>query len=222
MTCNNSSTSSSCSRGGKLRKCSNNSRPSPIASSIRCKLCAVLPLVAILMIAADSPKPRDHHPLRVKVGVSGSDDAASFIRRELRSLSDVLIVTTNEQFAIQIVVSAVHNNADTLIGYALSVVLTGANNIPMIVDMALQYNYVDAKAAQLLHAASRAPVHLLSHRLYLTERGGLRAQCTEIVNHIDTQVFEPQRQSYQQMHDLLAELPVIEPASSATQTNATR
>ena len=161
-------------------------------------------LLGLLLAAAFSALADDQPKTKVKVTVagSGSVEASSFITRELRTLGDVEIVSTNQDCSIEVVVLETKRGGNP-IGYALSILITGRNSIPYVLGVATK-NISDDSARSIVNSAaiaSKELVTVLLHEVRTCPDDGLRKTCESIVAQFDTDHLEPGRKMWKDLQE---------------------
>lgn len=143
-------------------------------------------------------------PYRVQLVVycseSGTQDLVrSYVARELRRLSDVLIVEEVARYDLR-VIAVPYQNGSVI---ALSTVTTSCNDTADILATAL--TNTPPKVTRLVELlTTNSPVHL-DHTAYVTPPSKLDQACARIVARFDTQILEPVRQADRRVREEIEE-----------------
>ena len=158
---------------------------------------------AAAVYAADSP-----WSASVVVKVSAQSELTSqiesYVKRELRALHDVSLTEDQEHadYCISIVALQLSNRASDNAGYAISTVVSSpfkSETLSLIVSAA-------GGNTNLLSAYSTNSTGLVTiqgHDLRIAPPNKLKRTCEELVAHIDSEYFEPDRQSFARMKAML-------------------
>lgn len=142
---------------------------------------------------------------KVKVTVDGRVEASSFITRELRSLGDVEVVSTNQDYSINILVLETKTKQNIATGFALSILITRGNSIALVLGMTTN-RIADEQALGLVNAAAVASKDLVileEHEVETCGPDGLRKVCEEIVARFDSEHLERDRRTWNQIQGIL-------------------
>jgi len=129
---------------------------------------AIILLLCTHVSFAEETKPN----FKVRLSISADEDikqkAESYLSRELRSLGDVTIVDSGDEYKICIIVLQHESESGTLLGYSISVVFGELDN----------YLY-----------------YLIDHRLYTGGPERLRSRCEDIILDFDNKYLKEKRKT---------------------------
>jgi len=171
---------------------------------MKIKLPLTLALIALCSISAHAQQPTKP-TYRVSVGVSAKDDIksdiTSYVSRELRSLSDIVIVDSTPQYIISIVGIRAKTEGGRDLGYDLSVTVTELNTEEYINALIPECLSKDDWRRSSLSAALAAGEDIKQH--FLVVGSDLRKLSSDLVATIDGEVFEQARKSHQSIMDMI-------------------
>ncbi len=145
-------------------------------------------------------------PDRVSVIVEGDtasrQEVASYLKRELRGLNDLVITDENPQFVISALIIPLESKAGDRRGYGLSVVVTDLSGewLSRIIPPDARASCMAGNWA-LISGLMPYLVELEYHGLFVGGLDDLQALCRDAVTAIDTKVFEPRRSIIQKAKD---------------------
>jgi hypothetical protein len=149
-----------------------------------------LPLVfAIALLVAVCTLPAQ--PFQVYLTVSASPDLQStlesFLRRELRGLRDVELVSTNVGFNLSFIAFTLKNQGGVETGYTLSKLITYRSSPE---ERGLLLAACGVTNAEFLVQYMEQLVSIEDHALFVRPKDGLKSLTEEIVADFDTKVLE--------------------------------
>lgn len=149
-------------------------------------------LVALLLLFVDLGHAQSTK-IGVKLGVSAKesikDQIDSYIRRELRSLSDIDLYSPKPDFEISIIAIEPGN------AVAISVVVERIYDFSSILDQQLSKTNISPSSKELVLVLGGKQQEQTQHFLQSDSRTNLDSLCKAIVASIDSETFEPRRRS---------------------------
>jgi hypothetical protein len=161
-----------------------------------CKLITILIFLCLSLGVYGQGLPK--RPILVRVTAGDSEvgrEAVSYINRELRGLGDVLVVTKNEDYFIQVSIVEVKSGTGQVAGYAMAI-LTGMSNYnntrTKLYELVRETGGDIAKAPQLFDnniEFFNNTFALDSFGVYFILPESLPLRCRRIVTDMDTTLF---------------------------------
>jgi hypothetical protein len=152
---------------------------------------------------------------RVKLKVTCDqckDIVTSYLSRELRKFSDVVLADDFPDWELDVVVLATENQARVPTGYAMAVVIldthTGPSAAAGFRNLASQCP--EKTGAAILYFAKQdipSLVRLEDFWVHTLPLEGLESRCREVVAGFDGAVLEPSRKRFQDAEELLKQFP---------------
>lgn len=142
---------------------------------------------------------------RVQVVVTANQRIAgsisSYIKRELRSLHDVVITDNNPQYNFRIVAAELELDRGTEIGVGISCVITESLTLDAFVNM-LEVRFPECRIDwDVLKDRCKDQTEILLHKVIYTPHEGLRKTCERLVADFDITVLEAHRKSLRNVLD---------------------
>jgi hypothetical protein len=153
--------------------------------------------------------------VEVKVHVDRAEEAEreglkstveSYLKRELRSLGDVTVVTEAKEdldWVIWINVAPVRLTNDAPVGYAISMSVLRRPLSGKFVKAWLEPEHVSVKSIETISEALGQVQDFRGSQIYLSAKGDLQETCKRIVDTIDISFFEPGRKSIEDFREEL-------------------
>jgi hypothetical protein len=150
---------------------------------------------------------------RVKVECGGSDssiknEVLSYINRELRELSGVVVVNSDPEYEISIIPAEPRLENGRSVGYVLSVVITqkvSTSASEFLIDYLLKDKEVEKKAIlKRVKEDAAAGVIIFTHVVYTVGKDSLKSTCKELVASFDVEILEISRKAHQEVMDKYA------------------
>jgi hypothetical protein len=166
-------------------------------------------LLTFLLTTAFTAFAGDQIKRKVKVMVDGSAEASSFLTRELRTLGDVEVVSTNQDYTINLLVLKTHTKQSIPTGFVLSLVITRRNSIALVLE-GVTNRITDTLALGMVNSASVASQDLVlldAHEVETCGPDDLRKACEGMVARFDAEHLEPARQSWKKLQDMIKKTP---------------
>lgn len=154
-----------------------------------------------VLAQSDTPKVS----CRVQVIVTANQQIAgsisSYIKRELRSLHDVVITDNNPQYNFRIVATELKSDRGTKIGVGISCVITESLALDAFVNM-LEVRFPECRIDwDILKDRCKDQTEILLHKVVYTPHEDLRKTCEKLVADFDVTVLDPRRKSIRNVLD---------------------
>ena len=133
----------------------------------------------------------------VKVEVTAQPTALreqveSYLKRELRSLPDVNVVSEDQHWLLSIIVLQTEDLTGVR-GYNFSIVVLQPSPSALLTTLLLANGKISAETSKSLLDWTTGLVRFLDHRIYTGDQNSLRSRCEKIVADFDTSQLEPTR-----------------------------
>ena len=160
-------------------------------------------LIASVLLFSPASGIAADYSLRVAVNVSAKGNIknliTSYVTRELRSLSDVVIVENNPQWELNIVAVEIRTKGGKKTGVAFSTVVLEPFNNQMLTTM-IQEKYKDIGSSLTSNL-----YEFQAQWLQVGSESDIRSICSGIVADFDGEHLEKRRKLYQQFKELSEE-----------------
>jgi hypothetical protein len=164
-------------------------------------------IVVLLCVIAAPTYAQVFMPDRVSVKVGGDEslkgDVTSYIKRELRSLNDLVITDDNPRFSISVLIVRVRGVRGEDLGFSMSVVVTelSGRSLANIIKPESCGACVASSWGRALGETLPDMVEVQDHLLFTGGPDDLQTLCRNVVTGIDTDIFEPRRAIIQKSKD---------------------
>jgi len=144
--------------------------------------------------------------IQVDAEESLSDAIKSHLNRGLRSLGDVVITDSKPDYTIKVVALGEHARNGTVLGYALSVLITmPLDPLGLKLATALIVGAKDEKSSLDLQKNIEKQVKgyelVVSHTIRSGDSDSLPMLCKEVVTNFDAETLEDARKAHQEIYE---------------------
>lgn len=166
----------------------------------------LLVVSAFVMSSVVFPQERDlpKFSAKVKLSVTADDKlkatVTSYLTRELRSISDVIVVYENAEWELCILAMELHSKGGFTTGVAISVVILRPLDIDLLKWLLTSVGDLNSKQVKVIDSAKTWNLYNYRHHwIAVDPLERLKSLCQEIIADFDSEFLEEERKRHQEI-----------------------